>query len=218
MTRLYHDLTLELSPDVITPPGDRPPRFEESKSISRGDPYNLTTITLGTHTGTHIDVPRHFYNNGMTIDQVDFDCLIGRARVIEITGRRAIDRPDLEKETIQPREIILLKTDNSSLIIKDSFDPAFTYLTPDAARYLVEAGIKTLGFDYFSVEALDNPLPEVHYQLLGNKIIIIEGLDLSQVKPGEYAMAALPLKVRDGNGSPARVVLIEDVAEESRNP
>ena len=90
MTTIYHDLTLPLSPQMIVVPADRPPEFEESKSISRGDPYNLTTITFGTHTGTHIDVPKHFYDDGLTIDRLDLDHLLGSARVIEIKGRRPL--------------------------------------------------------------------------------------------------------------------------------
>jgi arylformamidase len=210
LTTIYHDLTLTLSPEIILVPADRPPEFEESKSISRGDPYNLTTITFGTHTGTHIDVPKHFYDDGLTIDRLDLDHLIGPARVIEIKDRRPITRVDLEKHAIQPKEIILLKTDNSSLITGDRFDPGFTFLAPDAARYLVEVGILTLGFDYFSVEDLNSAVPEVHYLLLSNNIVIIEGLDLSLVGPGEFRMVALPLKIKDGNGSPTRVILIEE--------
>ncbi len=214
MARVYHDLTLELSPRIIRLPGDQAPRFEELKSISRGDPYNLTGITIGSHTGTHIDVPKHFYDDGLTVEQLDLEYLMGPARVIEIRDRRSIDRVDLESHTLRQGEIVLLKTDNSRLITRDTFDPAFTYLTPDAARYLVESGIRTLGFDYLSVEKIDNPVPEVHYSLLKNSIIIIEGLDLSRVGPGDYLIVALPLKIKGGNGSPTRVVLIEEVQEE----
>jgi arylformamidase len=206
MTTIYHDLTLPLAPQMIVLPADRPPEFEESKSISRGDPYNLTTIT----TGTHIDVPKHFYDDGLTVDLLDLDHLLGPVRVIEIRGRRIIDKADLEKHAIQPKEIILLKTDNSSLITGDKFDPGFTYLAPDAARYLADVGIRTLGFDYLSVEDLNSAVPEVHYLLLSNGVIIIEGLDLSVVGPGEFRMVALPLKIKDGNGSPTRVILIEE--------
>ena len=95
-------------------------------------------------------------------------------------------------------------------ITGDRFDPGFTFLAPDAARYLVEVGILTLGFDYFSVEDLNSAVPEVHYLLLSNNIVIIEGLDLSLVGPGEFRMVALPLKIKDGNGSPTRVILIEE--------
>jgi arylformamidase len=210
MARIFHDVTLELSPQIIGLPGDQAPRFEELKSIFHGDPYNLTAITLGSHTGTHIDVPKHFYDDGLTVERLDLNHLLGAARVIEIRGRKAIDRVDLQNHALRQGEIVLVKTDNSDLITRDSFDPTFTYLTPDAARYLVESCIKTLGFDYLSVEGLDNPVPEVHYLLLSNNIVIIEGLDLSRVDPGDYQIVALPLKIKGGNGSPTRVVLIQE--------
>lgn len=130
--------------------------------------------------------------------------------MIEIRGRRSIGRADLQGHALRPKEIVLLKTDNCDLITGDGFHPDFTYLLPDAARYLAETGIKTLGFDYLSVEKLDNPVPEVHYLLLSNNIVIIEGLDLTRVDPGEYQIVALPLKIKDGNGSPTRVILIEE--------
>jgi arylformamidase len=210
MTTIYHDLTLTISPRMIVLPGDPRPEFEETKSISRGDSYNLTSMSLTTHTGTHIDVPKHFYDNGLTIDRLDLRYLVGTARVIEIRGRRPITRADLEKHAILPREIILLKTDNSNLITKDGFDPTFTFLDPDAALYLAEVGIRTLGFDYLSIEDAENQALDVHRTLLGRDIVTIEGLDMSLVGPGEYRMIALPLKIRNGNGSPTRVILIEE--------
>jgi len=195
---------------MIVLPGDPLPEFEETKSISRGDPYNLTSMSLTTHTGTHIDVPKHFYDNGLTIDRLDLQCLVGAARVIEIRGRRPITRTDVEKHAIRPREIILLKTDNASLITKDAFDPGFSFLALDAALYFAEVGIRTLGFDYLSIEDAESRELDVHRTLLGHDIVIIEGLDMRLVGPGEYQMIALPLKITNGNGSPARVILIEE--------
>ena len=209
MARIYHDVTLELSPTMLVPPLAGSPEFQEVKRISSGDPFNATVVSLNTHTGTHIDPPKHFYDDGLTIDRLDLDCLLGPARVIEIRDRISIEKAELQKHTIRRNEIILLKTDNSRLIKMDSFHPDFTFLTLDAAQYLVDVGIRTLGFDYFSVERLDGP-PDVHHLLLGKKIVIIEGLNLSEVDPGEYQMVALPLKIKNGNGSPARVVLIKE--------
>jgi arylformamidase len=210
MSKIFHDVTLELSPEAIILPGDRPPEFRELKSIERGDILNLTNLNFGTHTGTHIDVPKHMYEDGLTVDRLEFDHLLGPARVIEIRDRRAIERADLERHGLEGESIILLKTDNCRLIKKDKFDLDFTCLTLDAAQYLAQAGIKTLGFDYFSIERLDNPKPEVHYALLSRNVVIIEGLDLTRVEPGRYEMVALPLKIKNGNGGPTRVVLIEE--------
>ena len=211
MATIYHDLTLPLSPRMLVLPGDPLPEFEELKSISRGDPYNLTSMTLTTHAGTHVDVPKHFYDDGLTIDRLDLQHLVGGARVIEVKGCRPITRADLEKHGIRPKEIILLKTDNSGLVTEERFDPGFTYLALDAAQYLAEVAIRTVGFDYLSVEDVENPILAVHRLLLGSNIVIIEGLDLSRVRPGEFQMIALPLKIREGNGSPARVILIEEI-------
>ena len=162
-------------------------------------------------TGTHIDVPKHFNDDGLTIDKLSFDYLIGPARVIELRGRNSITEIDLKKATIEPNEIILLKTDNSELLKKKSFDTNFTYITPDAARYLVKRQIKTIGIDYFSVERIDSPEPEVYRLFLDNFIPIIEGIDLNSISPGTYQMIALPLKIKDGNGCPSRVVLVEEI-------
>jgi len=210
MPKIYHDLTLELSPETVVVPGDPRPQFREVKSISRGDVLNLTNLSFGTHTGTHIDVPKHINDNGLTVDRLGFDRLLGPARVIEIRDRRAIERADLEKHALKREMIVLLKTDNCRLINACAFDPDFAYLTRDAAEYLVESGVKTVGFDYFSVERLDNPLLDVHSVLLSGDVVIIEGLDLTAVEPGRYEMVALPLKVRNGDGGPTRVVLIEE--------
>lgn len=210
MPKVYHDLTLELSPEAIVGPGDPSPEFLELKSIAGGDILNLTKLSFGTHTGTHVDVPKHMYDDGLTVDHVAFDRLFGPARVIEIRDRRAIDRADLEPHHIKGESIVLLKTDNCRLIKGNAFDHDFTYLTLEAAKYLVQVGIKTLGFDYFSVERLDNPTPDVHYILLSGDVVIIEGLDLTSVEPGRYEMVALPLKIKNGNGGPTRVVLVEE--------
>jgi arylformamidase len=208
MAKTYYDLTLDLTPDVIIYPGEPHPEFRELKSMQSGDPYNLTSITLTTHTGTHIDAPKHLIDNGITVDQLEFDRLLGPAQVIEILGADSITEVDLRNKEVRLNEIVLLKTDNSGRVAGSSFDPAFTYLTAGAAQYLVDCRIKTLGFDYFSVEKYPVTEPEVHNLLLGNGIPIIEGLNLHDVPPGQYQIAALPLKIRNGNGSPMRVVLI----------
>jgi arylformamidase len=209
MARVYHDLTLELFPGMLVPPGVGSPELLEVRAMANGDPFNATLVTFNNHAGTHTDAPKHFYDDGLTIDRIDFDSLLGPARVIEIGDRASIGEADLQKHRIAKNEIVLLKTDNSRLITKDTFCSDFAYLTLGAARYLVDVGIRTLGFDYFSVERIDGP-PEVHRLLLGNGVVIIEGLNLSNVDPGEYQMVALPLKIRNGNGGPTRVVLIAE--------
>ncbi len=210
MGKIYHDVTLELTPNVVVYPGDPKPEFRELKSVGLGDAYNLTSLTLTTHTGTHIDPPKHLIDDGLSVDKIDFSRLLGAAQVMEILGRDAINEEDLRKASVRPDLILLLKTDNSDRMARPFFDASFTYVTPNAARYLVDRRIKAFGFDYFSVDREDSAAPEAHNLFLGNGIPIIEGLDLRGIRPGFYEMAALPLRIKNGNGSPVRVVLIEE--------
>ncbi|MCX7921054.1 MAG: cyclase family protein [Clostridia bacterium] len=208
MDKLFYDITLDISLDTIVYPGDPQVVFEKEKSISAGDGYNLSRISLGSHTGTHIDAPKHFYDDGVSVDKLPIDTLVGKAKVFEIRGKEQIEADDLKKLDIKKGDIIILKTDNSYLITKGRFNEKYTYIAHGAAEYLSRVGIKTLGFDYISVEKYDSETAHTHYTLLKENIVIIEGLVLEDVEPGEYEMIAMPLKIKDGDGSPARVVLI----------
>lgn len=207
MSRVYYDVTLELGPGVPVYPGDPGPCISDVASISKGDACNVSLLSFGSHTGTHIDAPKHFYDDSCGIDRMPLDCFLGKARVVELSGRPAITAADLSPLMIEKGDILLLKTDNSGIIHDAVFHTDFTYLTEDAAELLVNAGIRTLGFDYLSVDRFGSGDLSVHYALLDAGIAIIEVLDLSDVPPGSYEISALPLKIRDGNGSPARVIL-----------
>lgn len=209
MVKKIYDVTLALAADTIIYPGDPPLIIEADKSIARGDGYNLSKITLGSHTGTHIDAPKHFYDHGTTVDRLNLDCLLGQARVFQMDGE-VIDVNMLKPLGIMKDDIVLFKTENSHLLGQAHFTTDYTYVTPEAAEFLALRGIKTLGFDYFSIEKYDSSSAAAHCALLKREIVIIEGLDLRQVKPGLYQMVALPLKINQGDGSPARVVLIEE--------
>jgi arylformamidase len=217
MSRVFYDITQILAPEIVVYPGDPAVLIEHSLSIERGDIVNLSNISMGTHTGTHVDAPKHFYDQGLTIDQLALDYFIGPAKVFELLDRPAISRADLLPFEIQKGDIILLKTRNSALLAKTEFDLQFAYLEPEAAEYLAAIGIRTLGFDYLTIDPYGSLDFKAHYTLLGQNIVIIEGLNLSEINPGEYQMVALPLKLKDGNGSPARVVLIKEVEKRERN-
>lgn len=210
MGRIYYDVTLKLGPDLPVYPGDPEPSFTDVLSISKGDQCNVSLLSFGSHTGTHIDAPKHFYNDACGIDRISLDHFLGSSRVIEISGRPEINAADLASVGVCRDEIILLKTDNSKIIGDGRFHMDFTYLTKDAAEFLVNTRIRTLGFDYLSVERFGSSDPVVHLALLGAGIAVIEGMDLSNVQPGVYEISALPLKIKDGNGGPARVVLYRD--------
>ncbi len=204
---MYHDVSLPYKPEMVVYTGDSPFQITEVMQIQKGDVCNLSVLSFGSHTGTHIDAPKHFFDNGLTVDQITLDHFIGKAVVYEITDVEIITETELEKLGSIKHKIILLKTRNSRLLANNEFYQDYAYLTPGAARYLVEAGIYTLGFDYFSVDRYFSPDFDVHRILLGNRVIIIEGLSLDAVQPGEYHMIGLPLNLENGNGSPIRVLL-----------
>jgi arylformamidase len=201
------DVTVPLSADVPTFPGDPPFLVEPLHRIAAGEPYNVSRISLGTHSGTHIDAPYHFLADGPTVDQLPLELLMGKARVVELVARDKIERAELEARNLRDDIRILLKTRMSGQLRQPKFQEDFVYLTPDAATYLVQAGIKLVGIDYLSLEKYGSTDYPAHHVLLEAGVVIIEGLDLSEVEPGEYDMTCLPLRIVGGDGAPARVIL-----------
>jgi arylformamidase len=201
-----YDVTVPISPAMHTYPGDPAAEVEQVQQISRGDVANVTHLRFGTHTGTHIDAPHHFIDGGMTVDEIPLNLLIGRARVLELSDA-VITAEVLGEYDFTADARVLFKTRNSYLWNEPDFVKEFVYLTKDAAEHLVENGIKVVGIDYLSVEKFAFEQPDVHRTLLGNGTIVVEGLNLSEVDPGDYEMICLPLKVDRGDGAPARVVL-----------
>jgi arylformamidase len=191
-------------------PGDVPVEIWQTMDMTRGDVCNLRTLSMSAHAGTHMDAPLHFVADGKSIDAMPGDATIGPARVIEIVDAKAITRGELERYAPAAGERLLCKTRNSSLwqrrcrmFVKD-----FVAVQPEAARYLVDCGIRTLGVDCLSVGAYGGHEGlETHRALLGAGIWVIEGLDLSSVQPGSYELACLPLRIEGGEGAPARAML-----------
>lgn len=204
----YLDISLVLRNGMLTWPGDEEVRVERTLDMDHGDPYNLSRIRLGLHAGTHFDAPLHYLTGGADIAFMPPEVGIGPARVVEVANHREIAAADLE--TLSPRqgERLLLKTLNSRRPWwKEPFNPHYAHLTVDAARYLSERGIRLLGIDYLSVGPHGEGSGEVHRLLLEAGIWILEGLDLTRVEPGDYELLCLPLKVANGDGSPARAML-----------
>jgi arylformamidase len=201
------DVTVPLTKDIIVYPGDPPVRIERRATLNRdGAKANLSRYAFGSHTGTHIDAPFHFLENGLTVDRLPLELLIGRARVVEVTSPR-IDETALEEFDFTADARVLFKTRNSYLWSQKTFVEDYVYITPGAARSLVNQGIKLVGIDYLSVEKFGVESFDTHLILLQAGTIIIEGLDLREVEPGDYELICLPLNVKDGDGAPARVVL-----------
>ena len=204
--RIY-DVTIPVSKDMVVYPGDPPVKIERKSTINKNDAKsNLSRLSFGSHTGTHIDAPFHFLEDGITVDKLPLELLIGRARVVEVTAAR-IDEAVLEEFDFTADARVLFKTRNSYLWSRKDFVEDYVYITPGAARALVSLGIKVVGIDYLSVEEFGVARFDTHVTLLGAGTLIIEGLDLREIEPGDYELICLPLKVKDGDGAPARVVL-----------
>jgi len=195
----FIDVTRPLSPDLPVYPGDT--RFAFTRE-DRGQ-YRISDIHMSTHTGTHIDAPAHYLESGDTIDTVPLSHLVGRCRVLDVSGAGSTISADHLRGRIHGVERLLLKTSFSGA---DRFSEDHSCLTPDSARFITKCGIQCVGIDSPSIES-HNGDGTVHRELLGHGCIIIELLDLSAVGGGDYDMVALPLRLAGLDGSPARVIL-----------
>jgi arylformamidase len=201
------DVTVPLDSNVPTYPGNTPFRLEPIKRLANGDSSNVSTVHLSAHTGTHVDAPKHFFDDGSGVEHLALEVLCGRARVIELTTRKGITADDLTGFDLREDVRVLIKTHNSKLWGTPVFHDDFIGLTESAAHFLVDHGVKLLGVDYLSVEEFKKPGAPAHRTLLGAGTIVIEGLNLRDVEPGTYELFCLPLSIVGADGAPARVVL-----------
>jgi arylformamidase len=203
----FLDVSVPLAAGIPTYPGNPAFELDPVKRIADGASSNVSRLVIGTHTGTHVDAPRHFFDEGIAVDALALDLLIGRARVIDLPRRGGITADDLAAAGLREDLRVLLKTPNSALWNGSAFREDYTHLTEDGARYLVEQGVKVVGIDYLSVEQFKKPGAPAHTALLSAGTVIIEGLDLSDAEAGMYELYCLPLRVAGADGAPARVVL-----------
>ena len=205
-----YDVTVPISEDLPIWPGNPGVSVKQWRSMARGDRSNVTQLELGVHTGTHIDAPNHFESDGVGIDELPLDVLMGPCRVFEMTDlKECLDRSSAEELDLSGVTRVLLKTRNSKWwkSSEKQFHSDFVYLQDDAARYFVERGVKLIGIDYLSIEKFKSPDHATHHTLLRNHIVIIEGLNLSGVPGGDYELIALPIKLKGADGAPTRVIL-----------
>jgi arylformamidase len=202
------DVSVLLAPGLATYPDN--PEFEITpiQQIAAGDVANNSRLVMGTHTGTHVDAPKHFFDDKPGADSLPLELLIGRARVIDLPHRGGITEKHLAEAGLREDLRVLLRTPNSALWnSSDGFHTDYTYVTEDGARFLVDQGVKVVGVDYLSIEQFRKPGAPAHRALLGNGVIVIEGLNLSDAEAGQYEMYCLPLRLAGADGAPARVVL-----------
>jgi arylformamidase len=211
--REISDITLTISPSLPVWPGDPKVALERFTKMEEGAVANISKMALGVHTGTHVDAPYHFIPGGNTVDTLDLDILVGKAQLVFVDAPGyAIEVDDLRKAGIERGTTrLLLKTRNSEYWdhIENGFQEGFAALSPEASQYLVDLGIKLVGIDYLSIAPFSRGKP-THEVLLKSQMVVVEGLDLRKVQPGKYSLVCLPLKLKDTDGSPARVILISE--------
>lgn len=209
--RIY-DISISISPDMPTYPGDPKVSLTPMLQIAKGDNANVSQLCMGDHTGTHLDPPVHFIPGGKTVDQLDLDTLYGLTYVIDMAAvTHSIAVADLERAKLPAgAERVLFKTRNSQLWgTRQGFSQDFIAISWEGAQWLVDHKIRLVGIDYLSVEPYHAQEPKTHRALLGAGVIIVEGLNLEAIRPGVYTLACLPLKIQNGDGGPCRAILIE---------
>jgi len=207
-----YDISLSISQELPTWPGDPTIKIERVQKMEDGADANVTHLSMTAHTGTHIDAPYHFLgNDATTIEQIDLNQLVGRAYVLQISNDVDLLTANVLKNSgIPPRtKRLLIKTRNSEHWKNqdNEFDESFVAISPDGAQYLIDRGIKLIGVDYLSVAPYGDGKP-THKLFLEAGVIIVEGLDLSEITQGRYTFYCLPLKIEGADGSPARAILI----------
>ncbi|MRR53105.1 MAG: cyclase family protein [Deltaproteobacteria bacterium] len=201
------DISVTLSNTMPVWPDSPGFKTVRARSLETGDAVTVTKLECDVHVGTHIDSPSHHIRNGATVEHTNLDVLIGPAIVVHLPESGHITASSLKHQAIPPdARRLLLRTGNSELWKKNQFSQNFQALTPDAAEWLIEHGIKLVGIDYLSIEQFGNQ-PEVHLLMLRSGVVLLEGLDLSAVSAGSYELICLPIKLAGAEAAPARAVL-----------
>lgn len=210
------DITRTLGVDTVAYPDDDPPVLERVLRLDRGDPFNLTRLAMTTHTGTHLDAPRHFFQAGAALDELPPDRFILEAVVVSSPAARAVTAAELAPHRFAAGQAVLFKTRNGTLD-RSAFHADYVHLSPGAARYLADQGVALVGIDYLSVdpygagpgageESGHGDFP-AHRILLGAGCLILEDVDLRAVPPGRYLLVCLPLRLHRAEGAPCRALL-----------
>jgi arylformamidase len=208
---MIYDISIPLSDKTVVWPGDPAISITEKLSISKGDTVNVGEFKMGMHSGTHIDAPVHFIDGAETINDIDLSICRGICTVIQ-TQEDQITGDFLKDNCKAGVKRLLIKTPNSKLWEDNHtvFNKNFAALTKEAAQFIVNNKIELVGIDYLSIESFySEPGNPVHNILLQNRVVILEGLNLSKLPPGDYKLTALPLKIEKANGSPVRAILEE---------
>ena len=201
-----HDISLKLTGETVRWATAPPFELAERRRMSNGDPNNSSAVNMSVHSGTHIDAPFHFVAEGPTIDQLPLDRFIGPALVLEVEAERYITKEHVDGIRLDGATRVLFKTRNSELLHQREYEPDFAAFSVEAAQSLVEQGVELVGLDYLSIAHADEQVP-VHRAFLNHGVVLLEGIDLSEVIPGRYELMCVPIPLGDSDGAPCRAVL-----------
>jgi arylformamidase len=207
---VIYDISVPIRTGGVVYPGNPPIMITPQQAISLGAGANVSRLDLGSHSGTHVDAPKHFFDDGAGVDSLSLDVLMGPARLIAFGNDvRSVGEAELMKHDLGGVERLLIRTRNSAWLASGSseFHSDYTYVAPDGAAYLAGLGVKLVGVDYLSVEQFHSGHHRTHRTLLEREIVIVEGLLLSEPPPGDYEFICLPIKLAGLDGAPARAVL-----------
>ena len=204
-----YDISLPISNGGLIYPGNPEINVSLQQALERGDGANVSMLSFGSHTGTHVDAPKHFFDDGLGVDALPLDVLMGPATLIAMADSvKAVGEAELRLHELVGHRRVLIKTRNSAFVRESKFHRDYTYLAPDGAAYLANLGVRLVGVDYLSIEQFHSGHHQTHRTLLERGVIIVEGLDLSAPPSGPYELRVLPLRLVDLDGAPARAVLV----------
>jgi arylformamidase len=204
-----YDISLPIVNDGLVYPGNPAISITPQQEVSKGASANVSMLSFGSHTATHVDAPKHFFDDGVTVDALPLDVLMGPAVLICVEDDvMSIGEKELKLHELKHHTRVLIKSRNSSFNRERAFHKDYTYLAPDGAAYLVSLGVKLVGVDYLSVEQFHSGHHQSHRTLLEHGVVIVEGLDLSAPAMGPYELRVLPLRLAGVDGATARAVLV----------
>jgi arylformamidase len=203
-----YDISLSLSANTVRWVTAQPFELIERKRMSRSDTNNSSSMHTSVHAGTHVDAPFHFVPGGATIESLPLDIFMGPARVCAVETADQITAGDITGLNLAGEKRVLFKTRNSRLLHQPTYDSSFVAFAADGAKALVDLGVQLVGLDYLSVARADEQVP-VHRAFLDRGLVLLEGIDLSDVPPGRYELICPPVKIAGSDGAPCRAVLRE---------
>jgi len=209
VSRIF-DISVPIRTGGLVYPGNPEIDITLQQAVAKGASANVSSIHFGSHTGTHADASRHFFDDGQPVDKIPLERLIGPALLVSFDDSvLSIGVNELRPRAIKGHRRILFRTRNSALLSQRDFVNSYTFVAPDGAQYLVDNGVELVGVDYLSVEQFHSGHHRTHRTLLEHGVVILEGLDLSVPPAGEYQLICLPLRLEGCDGAPARAVLIK---------